>query len=197
LFADIAYIDFAGGPASRAFMKSFGNLPENVLVIVAYSMSKAYTIYGLRSGAMVCVSSNKYAAEEFFNSCQFANRGTWSNGTRGAQKLLANIYADKNLKAEVEWEREYYKTLLKERAESFIQASEKTGLTICHYKHGFFVTIPCNNPSEVAEELENKNIYAVALQKGLRFAVCSVSKEKCVKAPALIKAVINSIESKK
>lgn len=191
LFADIAYIDFAGDPTSRSFMKLFSNLPENVLVIVAYSMSKAFTIYGLRSGAMVCVSSNEYAAEEFFNSCQFANRGSWSNGTRGAQKLLADIYSDKNLKTEVEREREYYKSLLKERAEAFVEASEKAGLEICNYRHGFFITIPCEKPDKVAMALEDKNIYAVALQRGLRFAVCSVSKEKCAKAPAIIKKVID------
>jgi len=196
LFADIAYIDFAGDDSSRAFMELFGNLPENVLVIVAYSMSKAFTLYGLRSGAMICISSNEYATKEFFNSCQVANRGTWSNGTRGAQKLLADIFTDENLKTEIEWERTYYKTLLKERAKAFQKASKKAGLAICPYKHGFFVTVPCNKPNEVAEELENKNIYAVALQRGLRFAVCSVSKEKCAKAPKIIKAVIDEKSGK-
>ncbi|PLX32604.1 MAG: aspartate aminotransferase [Clostridiales bacterium] len=197
LFADIAYIDFAGDGSSRGFMKLFGSLPENVLVIVAYSMSKAFTLYGLRSGAMICVSSNKYATEEFFNSCQVANRGTWSNGTRGAQKLLADVYADENLKAEIEWERAYYKTLLEERATSFQKASKEAGLETCPYRHGFFVAIPCDKPNEVAEELENRNIYAVALQKGLRFAVCSVSKDKCAKAPKIIKDAIITVESRK
>jgi len=110
---------------------------------------------------------------------------------------LADIFKDDNLKTEIEWERAYYKTLLEERAKSFQKASEEAGLAICPYKHGFFVTIPCDKPNEVAEELESRNIYAVALQKGLRFAVCSVSKEKCAKAPKVIKDAIITVESKK
>lgn len=193
LFSDIAYIDFAGDVSSRAFMKLFGNLPENVLVITAYSMSKAYTLYGQRSGAMICVSSSRRAADEFVNVCQFSNRGTWSNGTRGAQRLLAEIFSDSVLREEVETERARYASLLKERADAFVKASQAAGLEICPYRHGFFVTIPCSLPAETAAALKTRNIFAVEMEAGLRFAVCSVSREKCERAPAIIKEIIDSL----
>lgn len=193
LFSDIAYIDFAEGDASRSFMKKFGGLPENVLVVVAFSMSKAYTLYGLRSGAMICVSSSRYAADEFLSACQFSNRGTWSNGTRGAQKLLADIYSDPDLKRTVEEERAFYARLLAKRAEAFMTAAREADLDICPYRHGFFITIPCADPDKAAQALQNRNVFAVALERGLRFAVCSVSEEKCRRAPAIIKETLETL----
>ncbi|MGL5641915.1 MAG: aminotransferase class I/II-fold pyridoxal phosphate-dependent enzyme, partial [Paraclostridium sp.] len=71
LFIDVAYIDFSGtdGIDTRKFFKKFSNLPENILIIIGYSMSKGYTAYGMRSGACICISSNKDIADEFYYSC--------------------------------------------------------------------------------------------------------------------------------
>ena len=57
----------------------------------------------------------------------------------------------------------------------------------------FFISIPCENPKEVCEELTKENLYLVPLKMGLRFAVCAVSKEKCMKAPKIIKDVIENL----
>ncbi|RKD20899.1 aromatic-amino-acid transaminase [Caminicella sporogenes DSM 14501] len=194
LFSDIAYIDFAGEKnKSRQFMKLFGNLPENILTIVSFSMSKGYTLYGMRSGAMICITSNKSIAEEFKNVGQFSNRGVWSNGTRSAMKILAEIFKNSELLSKVETERNVLKKMLNERAQSFVNEAKKIGLDICPYKSGFFITIPCNNPELVSEKLKKDNIFVVPLQKGIRFAVCSVSKEKCLKAPLKLLNAIKNI----
>ena len=76
---------------TRGFMKLFGGLPENILVTIAYSMSKSYLIYGLRSGALIGLSSSEEVIEEFYRVNVCSNRGIWSNGTRCAQKLLADV----------------------------------------------------------------------------------------------------------
>lgn len=196
LFSDIAYIDFAGDPKeSRAFMKLFGDLPENILTIVAFSMSKGYTLYGMRCGAMICVSSRKEVAEEFKTVNQFSNRGVWSNGTRPAMTVLTKIFSDPQLLEQIKKERQVLQTLLTERAESFIQEAKRVNLKICPYKAGFFITIPCKYPDAVAAELQKEYIFAVPLGKGIRFAVCSVSKDKCTLVPQKIAAVINKLEN--
>lgn len=60
LFADIAYIDYSSKLGNgREFMKKFSNLPYNILVVLGFSMSKGYTFYGMRSGAMICISSEE------------------------------------------------------------------------------------------------------------------------------------------
>ena len=66
---DVAYIDFVrDDDASRKFFKKFGNLPSNILTIVAFSMSKGFTAYGMRMGAAIGISSDKDVAEEFYYS---------------------------------------------------------------------------------------------------------------------------------
>lgn len=187
LFIDIAYIDYAG-PAndSRRFMTKLGNLPENILSIIGFSMSKSFTLYGMRSGAMIGISSNKDIAAEFRTTNQFSNRGVWSNGTRPAMILLSKIYSDRNLFEKVESEREVLKKMLSDRAESFKREAGAEGLVLTPYKSGFFISIPCSRPSDTVNRLKADNIFAVPMKKGIRFAVCSVSKDKCKRVPGRV-----------
>ena len=194
LYVDIAYIDFAGDlKESRGFMKQFGGLPDNLLVLIGYSMSKAFTFYGLRSGALLCVSSSEAVADEFASTAAFSSRGVWSNGTRGAQKLLANVYGDPELLKKVEAERTMFKDLMFERAQAFVAEAEAVGLDIFPYRAGFFITIPCENAAKVSEELTKDYLFLLPMAKGLRFAACAVSVEKCRQSARLIKKAIDRV----
>lgn len=175
LLCDIAYIDYAGKASdTRKFMRLFGGLPENVLVIVAFSISKSLTMYGLRTGAAICVSSTENVAEEFSNVSEASNRGTWSNGTRCGMKLLSEIVNDNKLLAMVDEEREVYRQLLDKRAGIFVEEAKNVKLDIYPYKSGFFITIPVIQPGEACKLLKKDNIFAVPISKGIRFAICSV-----------------------
>ena len=78
-FLDIAYIDFAGdSDKAREFLPKFGRLPENILTICGFSASKGFTLYGMRTGAMLCITPNKEIAEEFKRVTAFSSRGSWS-----------------------------------------------------------------------------------------------------------------------
>ena len=108
LLNDTAYIDydFRGQDEARRYMTLFNGLPENILIMIAYSMSKSYTCYGVRVGAQVAVSSSKAVIDEFDTNSSFLCRTTWSNISRGGMKLLADIYGDENLLKQVEDERD-------------------------------------------------------------------------------------------
>jgi aromatic-amino-acid transaminase len=71
---------------------------------------------------------------------------------------------------------------------------KEAGLEILPYRDGFFVSIPCKDAKKASDELIKENLFVVALKKGLRFAVCAVSEEKCKTAPAIIKKVLDRIE---
>ncbi len=187
LFVDVAYIDFAGtSEDSRRFFRNFDNLPENLLVLVGYSMSKGYTLYGMRCGAILCVAANKEIAEEFKDVCSFSNRGAWSNGTRAAMHALADAYKDPSYLKAIEAERDFFKALLDRRNSAFIQAAKEAGLKTVPFTAGFFVSIPCDDPMAIAAKLKEDNLFVIPLQKGLRFAPCAVSEDKCRRAPAMI-----------
>lgn len=179
LLVDIAYIDYAGEKnVSRKFFKQFSNLPDNLLGIVAFSMSKGYTMYGQRTGAMIGISSNKEVIEEFAKINQYTSRATWSNINRGAMSLLTTIDQDPVLLAQFEKERDGYYQMIRDRADIFMEEAKACGLHMLPYRAGFFISIPAADPDAVCDKLHEDLIFAVPLKMGLRIAVCAVPSAK-------------------
>ena len=192
LVVDAAYIDFAGDEEEyRRFLPKLEELPANVLPIIAYSLSKTYTLYGTRCGAMICMAKTKEIADEFRRVCEYSSRGSWSNSARVGQVILSKIYADKELLRKVDEERAYYRDMLLARGRAFEEEAEKAGLETVPFDAGFFVSIPCDDPDAISAELEKQGLFIVPLAKGLRVSVASVSEEKCRKIPAMIKAAMD------
>ena len=179
IMVDIAYIDYAGEKnETRRFLKQFSNLPANILGILAFSMSKGYTMYGQRTGAMIGISSSKEISKEFADINQYTSRATWSNINRGAMQLLATIYNDKQLLSQFEKERDGFYELIKERANIFMAEAKECGLNMLPYRAGFFISIPSSDSDAVCNKLHDDLIYAVPLAAGVRIAVCAVPSRK-------------------
>ena len=193
LLVDVAYIEFsAEKKIAWAFVDKFKNLPENLLIMLSFSMSKSYTLYGQRTGALAAISSSREVIDEFKETNKFSCRACWSNINHGAQVLLTKINADKNLREELEQDQKNLREMVKNRAEIFVKEAEECGLKIVPYRGGFFIAVPAENPAAVAEELHKDLIFAVPLKFGLRVAACSVSREKMPGVAEKIKFAINS-----
>ncbi len=191
LVVDAAYIDFAGDEEEyRRFLPKLEELPENVISIIAYSLSKTYTLYGTRCGAMICIAKTKAIADEFKRVCEYSSRGSWSNSAKVAQVILSKIYDDPELLKKVDEERAYYRNMLLARGRAFEEEARKADLEIVPFDAGFFASIPCDDPDRVSAELEKQGVFIVPLAKGLRVSVASISEEKCRKLPAMIKAAM-------
>ncbi len=196
LLVDVAYLDYAGQKDEcRAFLSKLGGLPESILSVVAYSMSKGFTLYGQRTGAMIGVSSSADVIKEFAEINQYSSRATWSNISRASMKTLATIYRDPALLSAVESERDYYYRMIKARAELFTKEAAEVGLTMLPYVAGFFLSIPATKPDAVCEKLHEDHIFAVPLAKGIRVAVCAVPLEKMKGIAAKIKAAMDAVGS--
>lgn len=179
LLVDIAYIDFAGEKNStRAFMKKFSNLPENFFVMIAFSMSKSYTFYGQRTGALIGISADEKIIDEFKDVSKYSCRATWSNINRGAQALLVKLNANKDIQATYEAERNELYQMVQRRADVFVEEAKACGLRIVPYKGGFFIAVPAQNPAAVCQKLHDDLVFAVPLKLGIRVAACSTSLEK-------------------
>ena len=193
ILLDVAYIEFAGDGRQKKFFQKFGDLPENIITTVAYSMSKSYTAYGLRSGACIIISSSEKIANQAFDSMKHSNRAIWSNITHAGMNILVDLEKDEKKKKSYEEELEFYRIMLEKRAEAFVENAKEVGLITLPYFGGFFISIPCKNSRGVSEKLKEKNMYIVANKEGLRFAVCAVSEEKCKISPKLIKDAMDEI----
>lgn len=192
ILVDIAYIDYAGEKnAVRHFMKKFSHLPEHLFVMFAFSMSKGYTLYGQRAGALVGVSSSEAVIKEFKDVVLYSARAAWSNINRGAMTVLTTIQGDEVLKAKFEAERQGFLATIQKRAAVFMQEAKECHLAALPYQAGFFISIPAKNSALVCQKLHDDLIFAGPLALGVRFAVCSVSETKMKGvAPAMKKAFI-------
>ena len=180
LVIDVAYIEFAGDGEQKKFFKKFENLPENLFVLVAFSMSKAYTAYGLRSGAAIGISSSKEVIEEFDHALAHSARVNWSNGVHAPQHILVDLAKDENIE-EYEKELSDLKRMLSDRARVFVGEARRHKLRIIPYFGGFFAFVPTDRAFEIAEKLEKENIFTIPSAKGIRVAICSANKKDIVK----------------
>jgi len=191
LFVDVAYVDFAGEEAeSRAFMPKLQNLPANVLPIIGFSLSKTFTMYGMRSGAAICLAATPQIAAEFKLVNEFSSRGSWSNSNKAGQVLMGKVYDKPELLMRVSHEREIFRKMLAARGKAFEEAVAAAGLTCVPYDSGFFTCIPCDNPNKISEKLEAEGVFVVPLGKGIRISVASISEETCRRLPAIIAKVM-------
>lgn len=187
LLVDTAYIDFAGDEEQyRSFLPLLEEMPENVLPLISHSLSKAYTLYGMRCGALICLAPTTEIADEFRRVCEFSSRASWSNCPRAPQVILSRIYDDPDLKARVCQERKDFRDMLISRGRAFEKAAADCGLQMLPFDAGFFATVPCDNPDEVSARLEKEGIFLVPLAKGLRVSIASVSEQVCEKLPMCI-----------
>lgn len=194
LLADIAYIDYAGDDA-RAFMEKFNHLPANMFVLFAFSMSKAYTLYGQRAGAIVGLSPDKEAIEEFTRIMKYSSRATWSNVNRAAMTVLVQLESDAELLQAFEAERASLYQTIQRRGAIFMEEATAVGLKALPYKAGFFLSIPAQNPQALADALHEEQVFAVPLGMGLRIAVCGVPTVQMKGLAAKVKHATQAINA--
>lgn len=195
ILVDIAYIEYAGEKnETRKFMEKFGSLPENILIMFSFSMSKGYTAYGQRTGALIAVSASKEVIEEFKEINKYTSRATWSNINRGAMTLLTRIQQDKSALAQFEKERDAFYKMIQNRGALFMEESKACGLNALPYKGGFFLSVPAKDPRAVCEKLHDNLIFAVPLRLGIRIAACSVAASKMKGVAAKVRNALQAIE---
>lgn len=196
LLVDVAYLDFAGEAEKyREFLPVLDAMEGHILPIIGYSLSKSYTMYGMRCGAMICMAPSREIADEFKSVCEYSSRGSWSNCNRTAQVMLTKIYEDPALLARVQEERAGFRDMLLRRGKAFEAAAGKVGLTIVPFDAGFFTSVPCSDPEAVAARLEEEGIFTIPLAKGIRISVASISETKCRMLPGRILAAIEAVSA--
>lgn len=195
LLNDIAYIDFAyGQKQAKEYFSVFDDISENMAVIVAFSLSKSMTSYGLRCGAAIVMAQTEDIVQELKIVFEKDARATWSNINNGAMAAFVDVM-DHHLK-EYDQERLQYVALLKERSDLFVKEANEVGLKHYPYKEGFFVTLSMDNTTRDAyhEALMKNHIYTVKVNKGIRFAVCSLSLDKIKGLAKKMKDILDTIQ---
>lgn len=195
LINDIAYIDFSyQGAYAKHYFTCFNEITDNVAVIVAFSLSKSMTAYGLRCGAAILLGKTLEAVEELKVVFEKSARATWSNINNGAMETFFQLMKD-NKKTYLA-EKQYYVDLLKARSDLFIKQADEVGLKYYPYKEGFFVTLEMDNDTrdKYHQALIDQNIFTVKVNKGIRVAICSMPLAKVDGLAIRMKEILDSIK---
>ena len=142
-----------------------------VLVAASLSLSKAYTLYGARGGALVfpwCTDPALGAALSI--SC----RGTYSNCARAPMSVTLRFAADEASQAALAREHAVWSAVLIERADALDAALKAEGLEGAPWDGGFFVTLEMPEPMAVTERLMEEGVFVVPIPEGLRVGVCGL-----------------------
>ncbi len=189
LLRDIAYSDF--DTEQIEIDNIFENLPKNLLVIFAFSISKSFCSYGLRVGAQLAISSSKDVIQEFVDANKHTARGTWSNIPRGPMTMFSNLVLNQKKYEILLEEREKMIISLKERGDIFLAIAKEIGLKTLPYKSGFFLFIPTKDDgNKIIEKLAKENIFTTGNNLGIRVALCSIPKNKLEKFAKKIKEYV-------
>ena len=180
LVNDVAYMDYAADPVqARKYLHHFNNLPENLLVVIAFSCSKTMTAYGMRCGAALTLGKTQEQVNAVASIFEKTARSTWSNVNNAAMETFSKLTTDR--KADFLAEKEKFIELLQTRGRTFQKEAEECGLPIYPFKEGFFLTVAV--PDEYVERyhqaLMDNNIFAVQVAHGIRVAICSLSVKQC------------------
>ena len=171
LVIDYAYAKFAGSICDwRPYVE---RLTGTVDVLIAWTASKSFALYGGRVGALVGLHPDKSARERLFNALQYTCRGTWSNGNHLGMLAIEHLLSDPELRARSEQERARMVQLLASRVEQFNQLAAPAGLEYPRYEGGFFVSIFTPEAKQVVRRCMDRGVFLVPLQGAVRVALCA------------------------
>lgn len=196
LLNDIAYIDFAfGQKEAKKYFSVFDDISDNMAVVVAFSLSKSMTSYGMRCGAAILMAKNPEIVNQLKTVFEKDARATWSNVNNGAMAMFVDVL-DNRLE-DYDAERQKYVALLKERSEIFRNEADAAGLAYYPYREGFFVTLSMDNDlrDRYHEALMENNIFTVKVNKGIRVAICSMPVAKVKGLAGRMKKILDEVQA--
>ncbi len=191
LLLDLAYLDYARDPnAVEQALQDYAafGAEQTVLVGACLSLSKAFTIYGARAGALVFPWSNdKALAGALATSC----RGTFSNCARAPMSVLLRMQEDEQARLALATEHAFWTRQLTERADALDAALIAEGLAGAPWDGGFFVTIDAADSMTVCERLQAAGVFVVPIPEGLRVGICGLKTADAPRFAAALKAALS------
>ncbi|MBR2577481.1 MAG: aminotransferase class I/II-fold pyridoxal phosphate-dependent enzyme [Erysipelotrichaceae bacterium] len=172
---DIAYIDYANDVDCKEYFDLFNEISDNILVLIAYSCSKAFSYYGMRLGALFAINNDEEFLDAFINQCARRARTTFSSVSNSAMCNITDVISD-HLPEYLE-EKERHIRTLKERADIFTKECDDCALAYYPYQDGFFVTLKFEDNRErdrVHDNFLRDHVYCIKVNKGIRVGICAI-----------------------
>lgn len=176
LIHDIAYIDYQMKPTelSREVFSSYLDLNDDILVVVVFSGSKTFSLYGFRVGAQIGLSKSQKIIDDFTRVGDYSVRGRFSSVSQPGMNIIEKIFTSQDWKDRFEIELQIGRKLLKDRAELFLTEAKKNDLLIYPYCGGFFISVPTKNKT-IFKDLVEDHVFVIPMQGLVRVAISSLN----------------------
>ena len=187
---DLAYLEFSDEKNTRLKISKLTKLLDHVFVVIAFSGSKTFGIYGLRMGAAIGLGKTKASVEDF--RLKFVNeaRGSWS-ATPTISISLFNFFAEKAQRENFLKSLNEAKAVVSKRSAIFKKEALENELETYPFSSGFYTIVKTNDPVKCFERLSQQGIYVIPMTHGIRIALCSITIPEVEGLAAKIKQVIN------
>ena len=188
---DHAYAKF-GGQQERSWIDQAADMVGEVTLLVAWTVSKSFALYGARVGALVAVHPDADERRRLFNALSYSCRGTWSNCNHLGLLAIERLLTDPELKARSIADRERLVEMLAARVAIFNEHAAKAGLHYPRYEGGFFVSVFTPDAEATAAKARERGVFVVPIQGAVRLALCSTSGAQI---PEVVAAVAEGIRA--
>jgi aspartate/tyrosine/aromatic aminotransferase len=187
LIHDIAYLDYQMIPTelSRDIFKNYLELNDEILVVVIFSGSKTFSLYGFRVGAQIGLSKSQEVIDNFTRVGDYSVRGRFSSVSTPAMSIIEKIFSVPEKRKAFEEELVAGRKLIKARADKFVEEAAKANLITYPYFGGFFISIPTKNKN-IFDDLRKDHVYVIQMQGLIRVALSSL---KLKDVPELVKRI--------
>jgi len=187
---DLAYLEYSHEEDNRRKIAYLPNLKPHVLTIIGFSGSKTFGAYGLRLGAAIMLSVDENKVKDAYPKFVNEARGSWS-ATPTLSIELFNKFSIESNRKEFNDDLNKINSLVQERSQSFISQAKEIGLKTHPFRSGFYTVVLTSNPEIDYLKLAEHRIFAVPMSGGVRFALCSLSKNEIKGLPRKIKTILN------
>lgn len=187
---DLAYLEFSHEEDNRKKLSMLTKLESNVTTIIAFSGSKTFGVYGLRLGAAIYLTKDEKRLAEIHKGYVNEARGSWS-ATPTASIELFNKFSIAENKKDFKVSLDKINEIVQKRSKSFISQAKAIGLKTHPFRSGFYVVVLTKDPEIDYLTLAKHHIYAVPMNGGVRFALCSLSLKEIDGLPQKIKTILN------
>jgi aromatic-amino-acid transaminase len=188
LVLDVAYGYFEPEALDRC-IATFSKLAGRVMVLFAWSGSKAFALYGQRVGALVALCPETAQRERITNAITYSCRGIWSNCNAGGMAAVAKLLADDQLRTKVLAERGALVELLAKRVAFWNEHASAAGLRYPRYAGGFFTTVFAKDPKGTSKALSERGVFLVPTAGAVRVAVCAVNEQQIARIVDALRSV--------
>ncbi len=186
---DLAYFDYdpRGFNEARTTFDYFMDLKDHVQVLVCFSASKSFAMYGVRLGGLILLGHNEQHYKFFKKHVLDDALGKWSTAPSVGVGIFNQLSSQKDLYIE---ELNKLTSTLKNRGDIFIKEAANAKLETYPYRGGFFVLVKSEDPESDFEKLVSEGIYLIPMEKGLRIAICGITTKEVIGLAGKIKKII-------